>query len=312
MMALGDRTRSLGFGWHVAAASALVGALALHGCGAGERASRSAGVATRGNASIGGQVVSTVDGRPITVAEIERLVRAGLTPQQALRRLQSEQLLMEEAERRGLAGNPAVHEVKAQAEVQAVIEQEANAVTVSDADVRRAYEQQKERFERPERRAAVHVLAKLPPNSSPQALAAAKEFADRMVGELALAPDPVAFVHALPKPAGLPFQVVAEQIPAVPRHGRLVEPFLAAMFSISAPGVVPQPVQTSFGWHAIRVTQILPAETTPYDKAADVLHAELLLSHRRTRLHALLDRLRKEQGVQVSSSVGQRLAHLEL
>jgi hypothetical protein len=246
------------------------------------------------------------------VAEIEQLVRAGLQPAEALRRLQAERVLMSEAARRGFESDPAVSGVGRQALVQALLQSEADAVRVTAEDIKQAYDKNKARFEHEERRRSVHVLAQLPKNPSPADDAAAKTFAEKMIPELASAPDPVAFVQAIGKRPGAQFTIVAETLPPTTRDGSLVEPFLEALFSLSQPATVLTPVRTSFGWHAVRVIEIIPAETTPYEQASESLRAELLLARKQQRIAGLVEGLRKQYGVDVSKNAAETLAKLEL
>ena len=288
----------------------MLSVLVLSGCNAQQR--RTLGESARGSSAVGGRVVSTVDGHAITVGEVEALVRAGLSPREALRRLQAERLLMAEAERLGFGKTAAASQVATQARVQALLEAEADAVRVSDAEIRAAYERSKDRFEKPERRASVHVLAKLPKDASAEADAAARAFIERVIPELRDARDLDAFKQQQAARSTPEFKVVSERLPAVGRHERLVEPFLAALFSVAGPSVVPEPVRTSYGWHAIRVTEILPAVSTPYDKAAEQLRAELLTQKRKARIDELIAQLRQNYGVQIDDHAAQTLAALAL
>jgi parvulin-like peptidyl-prolyl isomerase len=286
-------------------------AVALLGCG-GERGDSARVRQARATAALGGQIVSTVDGQAIAVDEVQELARAGLSPRTALRRLEAERLLVAEATRRGLAKRAPVREVARQALVQALLQAEANAVVVSDSEIKAAYEKTLARFERPERRASVHVLAKLPKNPSPAADAAAKEFVLGVLPQLAATEDLDGFMLQQRALKSEQFSVVAERLPAVDTHAALVESYLTAMFSLAQPGTVPQPIRTVYGWHAIRVTQILPKESTPYDTAAVMLRAELLLDRRQHRVQQLIDHLRGQYGVQIPKNAGEALAHIEL
>jgi hypothetical protein len=114
--------------------SAMVG-LALLGaaCGAGpggDGVDRGQG---SGGASVGGDVVSTVNGRPIRVEDVRRVVtRTDLGPRQAVRRLQEQMLLSAEARRRGYRNRRAVQRARDRAAVQALLERvvERKAQTV--------------------------------------------------------------------------------------------------------------------------------------------------------------------------------------
>jgi peptidyl-prolyl cis-trans isomerase C len=257
--------------------------------------------------------VSTVDGYAITVAEVQALATAGgMSPREALSRLQAERLLMIEAERRGFAKNAAVDEVAQKARVQALLDAEAAAVPLSDAEIRAAYEKSKSRFEKAERRASVHVLAGLPRvNPSPEAEAAAKAFIQDVIGQMRTTSDLDAFCQQQAKRSTAQFSVACEKIPAVDRASPFVKPYLDALFSTPAPGMVPEPVRTVFGWHAIRVTEILPAESVPYEKAAEQLRGELLTERRKARVDALIAELRKAYAVQIADNAAATLAGLE-
>jgi peptidyl-prolyl cis-trans isomerase C len=106
--------------------------------------------------------------------------------------------------------------------------------------------------------------------------------------------------------------VAAEKIPPIAADSAFVKPYLEALFSLRAPGVVAQPVRTIYGWHAVRVTEVLAAETVPYEKAEQSLREELLLSRRQERVQRLIERLRADYGVQIPDNVGQTLARVEL
>jgi hypothetical protein len=269
--------------------------------------------AARGTSAVGGQVVSTVDGYPITVADVQSLATAGgMSPRDALSRLQAERLLMIEAERRGFARSAAVDEVAQKARVQALLEAEAAAVSLSDEEIRAAYEKNKGRFEKAERRASVHVLAGLPRvNPAPEAEAAAKAFIQDVIGQMRTASDLDAFCRQQMKRGTAQFSVTCEKIPAVDRASPFVKPYLDALFSTAAPGMVPEPVRTVFGWHAIRVTEILPAESVPYEKAAEQLRGELLTERRKARVDALIAELRKAYPVQIADNAAATMAGLE-
>jgi parvulin-like peptidyl-prolyl isomerase len=286
-------------------------ALSVGACGGRDQAP-SAADEKHGTATVGGGVVSTVDGHPITLHDVQELVKAGLSAPDALARLQAERLLMADAERRGYGATRAVEQVAEQARVQALLAAEADAVTLTDDEVRAAYAQHKERYEKPERRASVHVLAMLRPKVTPEAEAAAKAAVQRAMSDLAAAQDFDAFIREQKARSTPELSITAEILPPFDRSGGLVKPYLDAMFSVAQPGVVPEPVRTSFGWHAIRVTEILPSETTPYEKVEADLRQEVLLARRAERVQQLVERLRKAYAVEVAPDVGQTLAKLTL
>ncbi len=282
----------------------------LASCGDGGPAGL-AGKHSQGSAVIGGQVISTVHGFAITVADVQSLVDASeLTPLEALRRLQAEQLLMGAAEERGVAGHSEVKLVQRKAAVQALLDQLASSATVSDAEIRAAYDKAGTRFGHPELRAAVHVLARLPKNPSPEADAAAKAFAKQVIPRLGQAADPVEFVKTLAGQKQPEFVVVGEALPPVPQGKAFEEPFMTALFAAKGLGVYPEPVRTSYGWHALRLVKSVPAEWMPIDQAAKQLRPELLLARRTKMVDELIETVLKEQGAKRPSNVTELLATL--
>lgn len=286
----------------------------IHGCDGG-RLGASAKAGRHGTATVGGGVISTVDGHPIAVSEVQELVAAGLSPRVALARLQAERLLMADAERRGFGRLASVALVAEQARVQALLEAEADAVVASEQELRAAYAANLSRFEKPERRGSVHILAALPKNATPAADAAAKAFAERALRELAQTTDLEALLAGQHKQSTAEFQVIAERIPPTDREGKviaLVRPYLDALFSVAGLGVVAAPVRSEFGWHAVRVTEIVPHESTPFEQAAETLRAEMLLVRRKERVQKLVEQLRKTYRVEIPTGVGLALAKLSL
>jgi hypothetical protein len=292
-----------GRGWHARAFAVTWIAFGL-GCGDGTGLPGEVGEAQRGSSKVGGAVVSTVDGHPIHVADVEEVARASsLSPHEALERLQAELLLMSEAERRGVSGAE-IEAVAVRARVQALLEAEAAASAAPESDVREAYEKDA-RFHKPERRVSVHVLARVASTAKPQEVEAARAIAAAAIPEVGRSSiDELRRRYASTIGS---VGVKAEALPAFDRKAPLAPEYSAAMFSLSAPGVVPEPVRTSFGWHAIRVTEIIPAEETPYEKAAPVLREELSVPRQRAAIQELLKDLRRAHPVQVMKDVDDKL-----
>lgn len=265
-------------------------------------------IAPGGSARVGGTVVSTVDGEAITLEDVRTLVRGSrLDAAEALRRLQAERLLMTQAERRGRWADRPVRHVTRQALVQALLDQEAATATVSDAELRAAYEREHDRFDVPERRASLHVLAFVEASEQDKA---AYAFIRRVRDELAASADPQSVwtryqLHVEP---GL--RVSAERIPAVDRHAPFVKPYLDALFGVTAAGVVAQPVRTRFGWHAIVVTEITPASHETLEAAREELRAELLREKRRVHTEKFLRELGRDVPVQVAPGAAGQVAGL--
>jgi hypothetical protein len=286
-----------------AAAVVLASSAACGGSGPRERTNA-------GGALLQG-IVANVDGTAITLAEVERLAaRGGLTPKAALERLEAEALLEREAERRGYASLAEVEEVGRQAKVQALLEQDVESERTTPAEVDDAYVKQADRFHTPERRGAMHVLAVMPKKPAPELDATEREYIAGVIARLKAAADPTQVLAAVQREQH-PFQVKVEALPAAPREGKFVKEFSDAMFALDAPGIVPEPVRTQYGWHAIWVREFLPEERVLENVAREQLSHEIQLNKRRARVEALLKQRQDRAGVTYAPNVRDALAVLE-
>jgi len=280
-----------------------------------DAATRSGPTSRRG--AVGGDVVATVGDEPIRRSDVEETARAtGLPPRRALDRLEEESALWARA--RATASPQAEREAgeaARRAAVQALLERrveadvEAGAITAEAVAAR--LERDRARFERPERRASTHLLARLPEGSGADARLAAGRWIRQAIGRLAQASDPVAEAHAIAEggSGSTAFEAVAEDLEPGSPEAPLDPAYLAALFAVGQPGVVPEPVGTRFGLHALVVTAILPAWSAPRDEAEAAVRAELLVEARAARLEALVAELAaRTPVVRDEAAIGRALA----
>lgn len=137
------------------------------------------------------------------------------------------------------------------------------SIEVSEAEVREFYEANAERFVQPEQIRARHILIKVPKEADDAARASARERIEA--------------IHAEAKD-GADFAELAKQRsegPTAPKggdlgffgRGQMVKPFEEAAFALE-PGAVSDPVQTSFGYHVIKVEQRRGGEAIPEEAVA--------------------------------------------
>lgn len=295
------------FGISVCALGLTLG-LAAGGCG-DDGGGREQGAARRGGSQVGGTVVSTVNGHAILIADVQALMRASsLSAREALERLQAEQLLMAEAERRGVGG-PALEQVAERARVQALLDMEAATSRATDRELRQAYEKDA-RFHVPELRTSIHVLARLGADATEAQQAAARAIATKAIADLrTLEPAVVMARYASTTIDGV--SVKAESLPAVQRETAFVKEFLDAVFSLPEAGVVPEPVRTRFGWHAVRVTQIAAPRDIPYEEAVKVLRDEITNKKQVEAVSALLTDLRQAHPVTLVPDAPDKLSWVD-
>ena len=262
-------------------------------------------------------VLATVADTSITAGDVVALAHAtALSPRDALDRLIAEQLLAREAERRGYATRPEVRAAVERASVRAWLEAEVEravpASTITDAEVATTYAAQRARFERPETRTAVHVLLPLDAGADESRSAAAQRFAAGAIAELRAEGPEVVRARYIADPAALSgaFHVTAEQVPDLVRGGAFDPAFLEAVFALRAPGVVPAPVRTQFGWHAIAVVAIRPELSTPLERASSTIRRELLAARRGAQLTSSLARLAEQTTPRADPQLAVRLANV--
>jgi peptidyl-prolyl cis-trans isomerase D len=270
---------------------------------------------TQGDAQVGGAVVATVDGHPITVADVEAQIRAeGGTPEEALAELERQTLLALEAERLGFGERSDVRRETRRATVQALlatIEREHPPSAIDEATLRRAYDEAvsaepgqpptSERFVVPEKRRSEHVLVRVEDASRERE---ARRVASALLAELER--DPGALETTLASLRGQTeregFPLLVEEVPFVARDGSLEAGFEEVLFAGDAPGLRSELARTSFGWHVVIVREIQPRVERTFEEVAPELREEATNQRRFQALIALLDRLRAEAGVELVPS----------
>ncbi len=271
------------------------------------------GARARGRAVGGGSVVSTVDGWPIDVALVRDAARAAeVPPRVALSRLEDEALLAARAERAGLGDDPEVVRGSRRAAVQALLEREVEARVTADAidpaELEAAYAAAPERFARPERRRSVHVLARVPDGAPSSVDDAAEAWIRELHARLSRSERPEADVLALRRRAEAdePFAITIEEVPPLSRTDAADPSYLAALFATPSPGVTPEPVRSAFGWHAVVVTEIVPAWHADHDEAIGILRDERLAALRAARLEELVRELAQQARPSVDDAAARR------
>lgn len=243
-----------------------------------------------GTAQVGGDIISTVNGEAITLAQVRALsASTQLAPREVLRRLQAHLLLVREAEGLGIQVDSDSEYKIRQALVQALLARAVEAVPVADSAVREAYEAEGDRFRPPPKRSSIHVLARVKASASAEVRMRARALALR-AAEVLRGGDPVeAIQEAVREWSDETLEVKVEALPAVPEDGPFDPAFSTALFELERVGQVRAPVETRFGFHAIRLSEIVETPATPFEAVYDTLHSELQLRQRVRTTRELLD-----------------------
>ena len=147
------------------------------------------------------------------------------------------------------------------------LEELAKSVQITDEELQKLYDEQKSSFETPERRKISHILIPLENND---------EAADKAARDKAMA------VRERIVSKGEDFAAVAKEVSGDPVSakkggdlGFLVKeaqepPFTEAAQALSM-GQVSEPVKTSFGYHLIKLTELVPSKIKPFDEVKQEL-----------------------------------------
>jgi hypothetical protein len=268
--------------------------LALTACGEDEPERREPAPVAEELSVLAGPVVATVNGTAITLGEVEDVVRrTGLSPRDALTRLEEEVVLIEAAGEPDDASRREAEHVLRRAAVQALIvrdvEERIRPDTLDPEAVRARLERDAAMFAQPERRASVHVLCRPNDGAPPEADAAAERHCRGVLAELVAAADPraAAEAHRGTDTSGRTFQVLVETVPPARREGELAEEYAVSLFSLAEPGVAPELAHTRFGWHVVVLTEIVPPWSIPPEEAERIVRRQMAAEARALALDAL-------------------------
>lgn len=169
--------------------------------------------------------------------------------------------------------------------------------TLPEEMVRQSYDSNRSFFDHPELRVGAHILVTTPEDTRPtgEQDAAARALAERIARDLQASPPESADVfrsrgydyEADAKAVGL--EVKAQSLGRFARKGRYVEAFGAAAFAIEEAGVASDPFPTRFGWHIVRLDEIIPEKRQTFEQAQAQIRARITPEVRQFQLMKLGD-----------------------
>lgn len=262
-----------------------------------------------------GQLAARVGDEEISRDEVERLASSlHLTPREALDRLEEEALLVGEAEKQGIGGDVPVRSSGQRVAVQRLlaveVEERVQPSSIPLSDVTAYYEAHREEYDHPELRHSVHVLAKLASGASAVQVDAARRFIERVIVEMTTENPAVVVQRYASLAQRAEFEVVAQEVPPLARTSQAASAYLNAIFELPRAGVIPQPVRTEFGLHAVALTEIDPEAHRSLSDAALEIRSLLVTPLRERRLADLTRELeQRTQIVRSEDAIAQALAH---
>ena len=284
----------------------VVGAATLAGCQPEVDQATAGQVDTRRVANL----VARVGGVSIGAAEVEGLMQVeDLSAEAALQQLIDEELLAQEAARLGFTVEPEAERGIERMMVRAMLhdmEEEHTPELVSDEELRDDYARFEDRFRIPERRRSWHILVK---DSGEEAQA----LAGSILQELHRADDPRTVFERYEQGAaeGTELKVLAEDLPAVTDKASLQKPYRNAIFAAKTEGPLKDLVQTSYGWHAIVVAEILPAEQRSMAEVEEETRVRISQAKRAATLVQTVQSLKAEGLVSYDERGVERLLSME-
>ncbi len=215
-----------------------------------------------------------VNGEPIASAVIAAEAqnhkvpagKPGLAWRAAAKAMVVRALLLQEAKRLGIESDPQamaddIWETAEEALIRALLEQEIEPREVSEAACKALYDNSPETFRAPDLFQPAHILFAARPDDK-VARQTAKENAEAALA--ALAKDPKAFARIAKANSDCPSRENGGALGQV-GSGDLVPEFEAVMETLPAGEVHPEAVETSFGFHVIRMDEKAEGALLPFD-----------------------------------------------
>jgi peptidyl-prolyl cis-trans isomerase D len=145
-------------------------------------------------------------------------------------------------------------------------------VTISDAEILDAYNKNKARFTTPEKRSASHILIAVPKDAKPEADAAAKAKAQAVLAEVQKSPNDFAKIAKAQSQDPGSAELGGDL--GVVEKGLFDKPVEDAIFALKE-GETSGLVRSSFGYHIVKVTKVVPAVQKSLEEAKPQIVADL-------------------------------------
>ncbi|AKU97185.1 Peptidyl-prolyl cis-trans isomerase PpiD [Labilithrix luteola] len=229
-------------------------------------------------ASLGGDVAARVGAETIPVSLVAKVAaEQRVTPREALHRLLDDAIAANAARERGLDRStpPSWRLTASRARLTAdkLLAEAKLAGPPTDEEVAALSLDYWREVDRPVAVRTIHVLVKRPKELTPALEAQDRAFAETLRAEVLTATDEAEFkakAEAAPHPPGV--EIVVERLPPFTATGAVTEgpgqmvlPFAQGAHAIANPGETSGIVETTFGWHIIRLIERLPEERMPME-----------------------------------------------
>jgi peptidyl-prolyl cis-trans isomerase C len=206
----------------------------------------------------------------------------------------------------GLTPEQFTNRVVEQAISEEVVKRELrNGITISDATVKQFYDTNNEAFMQPEIARVSHILISTRDNQSglpfaPEQKAARKEKAQKALERARKGEDFTKLVLELSEEPGVKENKGEYKFTRAKDNPRSSMPpeFEQAAFAMK-PGEISDIVTTEFGYHIIKLHEIIPARKSPFTDVQEKIHDFLVQQELDKRMPAYFAKLKKNAGVEI-------------
>lgn len=243
----------------------------------------------------GDEVVATVDGRPITASQVATQARAaGVAPKEALEQLITAEVLAGEAARRGLDRDPEAREAaRAQAVrryLQVGFEREVTPASIPTAQLRRAYNANRNMFDHSTYIDVWHILTPVPKGATEAQKAQARAIAEEVRKRARGVKSAEQFQAIAQEVSPPPWDAFKVERVMTARDGWVLTSFSYPAFDqLKKPGDVSQVVETDYGYHVMYLIRFIPEEHKSLEEAAPLLRAGIFPEHQRQTFKRYLE-----------------------
>jgi len=268
-------------------------------------------------AALGGEVAARVGGDTIPLSLVVKVAEAQrITPREALGHLIDDAICAYAARTRGLdREEPAkwlLTAARGRATADRILAEATQAGPATDVEIEQLTQQYWREVDRPPAVRVVHALARKSDPKKPDAAAdaRARAFAPELRAAVVDARDVNDFItkaKALPHPG---VEVIAENLPSgitedgaiIDAAGQMDPAFAKGAFTLHTPGETSQIVESNFGWHVIRLVELVPEERMALEGRRLAFANEVTMNRAHTATEARLNVLRAANPVQIATT----------